>query len=118
MIPEFRKAGISKLLIETALHFARSKPYEMTPALSPEVIESLRQESDRGAALDWKGLVLVHAQEGIQKLWRRFGFETDPELGVWDEEGISHVGMWRRLDVDKGRRASRPFGLVSPLASP
>ena len=118
VIPEFRKAGISKLLIDQALSFARDNPYDIMPHYDPAKIESLRQESDRGIGMDWKGLVLVHSQTGVQKVWKRYGFETDPSLGVWDEEGIPHVGMWKRLDINKGRRESRPWGLSSPLASP
>ncbi|EMC92232.1 hypothetical protein BAUCODRAFT_38252 [Baudoinia panamericana UAMH 10762] len=115
VIREFRRTGISKLLIETALAFARQHPYEIMPHFDPAKMESLKQESDRGFGLEWKGLVLVHAQVGVQKVWRKYGFETDEAMGTWDEEGIEHVGMWRRLDIEGGRRRSRAFPV---LASP
>jgi predicted GNAT family N-acyltransferase len=120
VIPEFRKAGISKLLIETALSFARANPYEIIPPLDPARLESLRQESDRGIGTDWKGLAMVHSQDhpGVRKVWQKYGFEVDNSLGRWDEEGIPHVAMFKRLDIDSGRRKSRPWGLTSPLASP
>ncbi|KAK4545227.1 hypothetical protein LTR36_003406 [Oleoguttula mirabilis] len=118
VIPEFRGAGISKLLLETALAFAKEHPYEIMPRFDPTKVEALRQESDRGAGIDWKGLVLLHAQVGVQKVYKKYGFETDESMGVWNEEGIDHVGMWKRLDMDSGRRRSSQWFLSSPLASP
>ena len=49
---------------------------------------------------EWQGLVLVHAQVGVEPIWGRLGFKTDEKLGRWDEEGIEHLGMWRVLDMD------------------
>lgn len=120
VIPEFRGAGISKLLIETALAFAKEHPYELMPHYDPTKVEALRQESDRGASMDWRGLVLLHAQVGVQKVYKKYGFETDESMGVWDEEGIDHVGMWKRVDVDTSRRrgSKQWAGISSPLASP
>lgn len=114
VIREFRKAGISKLLIETALNFAKEHSAEIMPHFDPTLFEALRQESDRGAGMDWKGLVLVHAQTGVQKVWKKYGFETDESMGVWDEEGIDHVGMWRRLDLTAARRRSKGIHVGSP----
>ena len=104
VIKEFRKAGISKLLIDTALAFAREHPYDLLPQYDPTVLEQLNHD---GVTMDFKGLVLVHAQTGVQKIWRKYGFETDESMGTWDEEGIEHVGMWKRLDVSDGRRKSK-----------
>jgi len=120
VIPEFRKAGISKLLIDMALAFARNNSYQVMPGWDPAKLESLRLQSDRAVAIDWKGLVLVHAQVGVQKVWRKYGFETDKSMGSWDEEGIEHVGMWRKLDISAGRRKSKVWlgGMGSPLGSP
>lgn len=103
VIKEFRKAGIAKLLIDTALAFARDNPYEMLPSYEDQA----HMEKVLGVSLDFKGLVLVHAQTGVQKVWRKYGFETDESMGTWDEEGIDHVGMWKRLDVTDGRRKSK-----------
>ncbi|KAK3654410.1 hypothetical protein LTR56_004040 [Elasticomyces elasticus] len=120
VIPPYRKAGISKLLIETALAYARNHPYEVMPGWDPAKFESLKQDSDLMSRVDWKGLVLVHAQVGVQKVWRRYGFETDESMVSWDEEGIEHVGMWKKLDVSAGRRQSKIWlgGMGSPLLSP
>lgn len=113
VVKEFRKAGISSLLVNTALAFARNHPYDLMP--QHDAMQIMRQEVDRGMEMDFKGLVLIHAQTGLQKWWRKYGFETDESMGNWDEEGIDHVGMWKRLDVSSGRRKSKPFlGVTSP----
>ena len=51
----------------------------------------------------WKGLVLVHAQKHLERSYARWGFVRDEALGVWDEEGIDHIGMWRRVKVKEQR---------------
>lgn len=101
VIKEFRKAGISKLLIETALAFAREHPYEVGPQMD------LSEALHKGVAMNFKGLLLVHSQIGVQKVWKRYGFELDEKMGTWDEEGIEHVAMWKRVDVSNGRRNSK-----------
>ena len=49
--------------------------------------------------MKWKGLVLVHAQVDVESMYQRLGFETDDSLGRWDEEGIEHVGMFKRISL-------------------
>lgn len=113
VIKEFRKAGISKLLIETALSFAKEHPYEVGPQLDPASMEALK----KGIGLSFKGLVLIHAQTGVQKVWRKYGFETDESMGEWIEEGIPHVAMWKRIDVTDGRRKSKIWLATQPVQS-
>lgn len=74
-----RGAGLARQMCDEALGWA---------AKNPDVIGN-----------GWKGLVLVHAQVSVEKVWQRLGFKTDPRLGQWDEEGIQHIGMWRQLDM-------------------
>ncbi|CAK3862158.1 acetyltransferase like [Lecanosticta acicola] len=112
VIPEFRKAGVSKLLIESALGYAREHPYEVGPQLDPASLEALK----KGTAINWRGLVIIHAQTGVQKVWKRYGFETDEGAGHWDEEGIDHVLMWKRLDVSDGRRRSKIWLTGNPTS--
>jgi predicted GNAT family N-acyltransferase len=45
----------------------------------------------------WTGNVLAHAQVDVEKMYQRLGFTTDDKLGRWDEEGIEHLGMWRKV---------------------
>ena len=44
---------------------------------------------------------MVHAQKQVQGFWEKYGFKVDEGMGTWDEEGIEHVGMWRRIAVRK-----------------
>lgn len=99
--------GLSGLLLNAALDYATKHPWEIMPPLSPTATEQRRIEfgSVGEEAAGWNGLVLVHAQSGIEKLWRSWGFTRDLTMGEWDEEGIMHVGMWKRIRVEK-RRAS------------
>lgn len=50
---------------------------------------------------EWTGNVLAHAQLEVEKMYQKLGFATDENLGQWDEEGIVHVGMWKRVDIQK-----------------
>lgn len=104
VIEEYRKAGISKLLIDTALDFLRDHHYD-TFAHYEDAPNWMAIE-EKGS-IDFQGLVLVHSQTGVQKVWRKYGFETDESMGTWDEEGIEHVGMWKKLDVGEARSQSK-----------
>lgn len=81
----FRGRGFGRVLVEGALRFAvRNKEAVV-----------------RGKGLGtWKGLVGAHAQ--VEKLgwYRGLGFVSDEGMGRWMEEGIEHVGIWRRVDVE------------------
>ena len=55
---------------------------------------------------EWHGLVMAHAQTKAVRFYQGMGFELDEELGKWIEEGIEHVAMWKRLNIDGGRRRS------------
>ncbi|OQN97656.1 hypothetical protein B0A48_16520 [Cryoendolithus antarcticus] len=84
LLKDWRGKEVSKLLVDRAIEWAAS----------------------HGVALsvgdEFKGLVLVHAQIGLQKFWARHGFVLDEGMGIWDEEGIDHVAMWRRVEVKEG----------------
>ena len=49
----------------------------------------------------WNGNVLTHAQVVVEKMYQRLGFVADEKLGRWDELGIEHLGMWKRLDITR-----------------
>lgn len=91
VVPEFRGTGLGRMLVDRALEWARCN--------AGEIDDSYAQTVGQRPVRPWSGLVLVHAQVDVEKMYQRLGFETDDALGRWDEEGIEHVGMWRRVQV-------------------
>lgn len=73
----------------------------MSPAEAEQRRLELGREPDNSV---FRGLVLVHAQKTVEKVWTNHGFVKDESMGVWFEEEIEHVGMWKRIDVEGGRR--------------
>ncbi|GLB09373.1 hypothetical protein AtubIFM57258_005291 [Aspergillus tubingensis] len=89
VVKEWRGYGLGRVLVDEALKWAAQNPGEIQRAFRDVA----------GVEGEWKGLVLVHAQVQVEGMYQRLGFETDEALGRWDEEGIEHVGMWRRVSV-------------------
>ncbi|RMZ79085.1 hypothetical protein DV737_g3589, partial [Chaetothyriales sp. CBS 132003] len=79
---EWRGKGLSRRLIEEAFGW-------------------LRKHGREDVGQGWQGDVLCHAQVAVEKMYERLGFRTDDRLGRWVEEGIDHLGMWRRIEVDR-----------------
>lgn len=92
VLPEYRGLGLGRQLVDTALEWAGTHAGEIDAAMREM---AGRTGMDRLVA--WKGLVLVHAQVDVERMYRALGFETDIGLGRWDEEGIEHVGMFKRI---------------------
>ncbi|KAI1981173.1 hypothetical protein LOZ53_004778 [Ophidiomyces ophidiicola] len=88
LLPGYRGKGLSRQLMDVSLNWAIDHPENVVSALGKD-------------AEPWTGLALVHAQVQVEALYARMGFVTDKSMGVWDEEGISHVGMWKRLDLSQ-----------------
>lgn len=86
----YRGQGIAKRLIEESMVWAKTHAVELS---------SQGGEEGGDSRPLWKGLVLSHAQKNVQGWWGKMGFEVDVGLGVWWEEGIEHVGMWRRVEA-------------------
>ncbi|KAJ5646250.1 hypothetical protein N7490_002622 [Penicillium lividum] len=94
VIPEYRGKGLGRRLVDTVLDWASEHAAEIDGA-----IKEMSLLSSGGFFMKWKGLVLVHAQVDVEQMYRGLGFQTDESLGRWDEEGIEHVGMFRRLPL-------------------
>ena len=93
--------GLSRLLIDAALSWVAQNQQAIIPPLSPATAEQRKLEL--GHVPDdtvFRGLVLVHAQKTVEKVWSKHGFVRDEKMGVWFEEGIEHVGMWKRIDFE------------------
>jgi len=107
---EYRRLGLSRLLINTALEFASKNPQLICPAPSPTTIELAKTISKEvEEAVTWKGLCMVHAQVSVIGLWTRHGFSEEliddhgnieiEKEEHWFEEGIEHLAMWKRIKM-------------------
>ncbi|KAL2834746.1 acyl-CoA N-acyltransferase [Aspergillus pseudoustus] len=107
VLAAYRGLGLARRLMETSMKWAEENAGEINAALA-EIVgkekagdSELTTEAGTGTAPvpEWKGLALVHAQVDVEKMYGRLGFVTDGSMGTWVEEGIDHVGMWKRLNV-------------------
>jgi predicted GNAT family N-acyltransferase len=80
-LKEYRGKGLSRLLSSTAFTWL--------------------SKNSEAAGKGWTGGILVHGQVDVEKMYQRLGFETDDKLGRWYEEGIEHVGMWKKIDLGR-----------------
>lgn len=113
----YRGLGLAKLLINSALDFATKNPDKIYSPPSPTALEKAQiQGSNKEKEITWQGLVMIHAQVNLKSMWEKHGFQEElkndyGEVEIhaeprWFEEGIEHVGMWKRLPIDKRKRLS------------
>lgn len=91
--PPHRGQGIAHHLVQTALTWAAHNPGPINGNGGDQT------QTSTGPVGGWSGLVLVHAQVAVEGMYQRLGFVRDEAMGRWEEEGIEHVGMWRRVQV-------------------
>ncbi|KAJ6148780.1 hypothetical protein N7497_010762 [Penicillium chrysogenum] len=90
IMPSFRGLGLGRRLVETALGWAAMHAAEIDEAaVQIAATGGITCYSDSVAGVDVEGM------------YAGLGFATDQSLGRWDEEGIEHVGMFRRVVLDK-----------------
>ncbi|KAI9903168.1 hypothetical protein N3K66_002520 [Trichothecium roseum] len=99
VVPEFRGHRIAGQLVNAALAWLRNNPTYFNPNIREWGMEHIGINSERDIP-SWNGLLCVHAQDQVEKFWGKYGFKTDAGMGEWEEEGIPHVGMFLRLDVN------------------
>ena len=119
-LPAYRGLGLAKLLINTALDFATRNPDKIYSPPSPTALEKAQmQGGHREKEITWQGLVMIHAQVELMGMWEKQGFSEElrvqGEVEIakqdrWMEEGIEHVGMWKRLGVERRKRLSLSEG--------
>jgi GNAT superfamily N-acetyltransferase len=102
VLKEFRGNGLSNLLANSALTWAKQNPTFFNPSVTEMGMEKIGASSIVEIPV-WKGLTCVHAQEQVQKQWAKWGFVLDEGMGTWVEEGINHVGMFQRLNIENTR---------------
>ncbi|KAL2197043.1 acyl-CoA N-acyltransferase [Corynascus similis CBS 632.67] len=98
VISEFRGRGIARQLVHTAIDWMRTHPSYFDPSPAERGFEHLGMERS-GTLPRWNGLICCHAQEDAVKVWEKSGFQVDEGMGRWFEEGIPHVGMFLRVQV-------------------
>ncbi len=80
LLKDFRGRKLGLVLVRAALGWIRENP-------------SYFDKNQPDDAPKFAGLVRIHAQESVVRLWEKAGFEVDNSAGRWWEEGIPHVGM-------------------------
>ncbi|KAI9372618.1 acyl-CoA N-acyltransferase [Aspergillus egyptiacus] len=98
VVQPYRGFGLGRRLMETAMEWAAGNAAAINRAFVEAVERDVGPDAARSLP-EWKGLALVHGQVQVEKMYERLGFVTDQSLGRWIEDGIEHVGMWKRLDV-------------------
>lgn len=117
VLAPYRKLGLGKLLINSVFEFATKNWEKIYRPPSPTAIEVAQMQGHNNQReITWNGLVMIHAQANLQGMWEKQGFreELRNPLGEieaaaephWMEEGIEHVGMWKRLLLEKEKRLS------------
>ncbi|KAF2124695.1 hypothetical protein P153DRAFT_301453 [Dothidotthia symphoricarpi CBS 119687] len=115
VLKEYRAMGLGKLLINAALDYATQHPDNIYLPPTTTIVElaTLHGHNTELQYLMWQGLIMIHAQAGLQHMWEKMDFheqlknaqgevemEAEPH---WMEEGIKHVGMWKRLNIVNAR---------------
>ncbi|KAF2965466.1 hypothetical protein GQX73_g8113 [Xylaria multiplex] len=98
VLPEFRGHQVAVQLWNAAKKWLRENPTYFNPSVKELGMDTMKV----GNADDipkWNGLICVHAQEAVVKVYERWGFKVDKGMGKFYEEGIPHVGMFQRLEV-------------------
>lgn len=113
----FRGRGYGSMLVEKLLEHAKAHPGEVIdrPSTTGDGLGRAEDDSAQSAGdsdtkeqkpeeelPQWKGLVLAHAQIGVLKMYEKIGFKVDEGMGTWWEDGIEHMGVWRRVDIANG----------------
>ena len=95
VLREYRGLGLGRKLVQVALEWAAHHARRIDEAAAQVAARS----HWTGRPARWQGLVLVHAQAEVERMYKGSGFQRDETLERWDEEGVEHVGMFRRVEV-------------------
>jgi predicted GNAT family N-acyltransferase len=68
VVEEFRGSGISKILANAAMNWARENPTYFNPSIKNVGMEQMGATTLEEVPM-WNGLVCVHAQEQVEKTW-------------------------------------------------
>ncbi|KAJ6441861.1 acetyltransferase, GNAT family [Purpureocillium lavendulum] len=99
VIKDFRGNNLAGLLANTVLAWLKRNPSYFDPSITELGLEQMGAANETEVP-KWNGLVCVHSQEKVVGAWEKWGFRVDEGMGKWWEEGIPHVGMFQRLEVN------------------
>ena len=91
VVQSARGTGLGLVLVQTTLDWIQANPTFFD--------EHDSQAAAATATTKFNGLVCLHAQAYAMGFYKKLGFEVDEQMGTWWEEGMQHVGMFRRLDI-------------------
>lgn len=98
VVPEFRGHRVADRLWAVAKKWLQENPTYFNPSVK-ELGMDLMKVGSADDIPKWNGLICVHAQEAVVKIYERWGFKVDKGMGKFYEEGIPHVGMFQRLEI-------------------
>ncbi|KAK6208298.1 ribosomal protein S5 [Pestalotiopsis sp. IQ-011] len=98
VLKPYRKMNVGAQLWAAARQYLIEHPDYYNPSVTKLGLDALDAHGVNDIPR-WKGLVCVHAQDGVKDVWARWGFQVDDLMGEWWEEGIRHVGMFQRLPL-------------------
>ncbi|EEA26504.1 hypothetical protein TMatcc_005217 [Talaromyces marneffei ATCC 18224] len=99
VLAPFRGYGLSRLLMRTVEEWAARNKRVIDEMYARFASQQGAEIVGKGPGKEWNGLIGLHAQTQVERMYAALGYETDESMGRWDEEGIDHVGMFKRVDI-------------------
>jgi predicted GNAT family N-acyltransferase len=116
VVKSHRGNGIAGLLVRAAQDWLLNHPTYFNPSAVTWGLKKLG--SKHGELPKWRGLIGVHAQRPVAEAWKKWGFEIDQGMGLWLEEGIEHIGMFKRLPMhDDNDNTATASGAPHPIST-
>ena len=106
VLHSYRRRGLAARLTQSCLNWAAAHAHEIDQSARSKSGQESKQIDERKKFRQWQGLVRIHAQVGAVRWYEGQGFELEKdEKGKvrdgWDEEGIWHLGMWKKVKLRK-----------------
>lgn len=98
ILAPFRGYGLSRLLMRTVEDWAANNKAVIDQMYYSQFAQNLDDGLEEGGG-GWNGLIGLHAQVQVERMYAGMGYKTDEAMGRWDEEGIEHVGMFKRVVI-------------------
>lgn len=101
ILAPFRGYGLSRLLMRTVEDWAANNKAVIDEMYYSQFAQShgLEEGEEGEEGGGWNGLIGLHAQVQVEGMYAGMGYKTDEAMGRWDEEGIEHVGMFKRVVI-------------------